>query len=84
MKTLVNDEVVEFLLVATISEKGGVVVDDGVSVDSTVKISVPNAATVKSGLMSSGNKTKLNGITSSAQVNVIETIKMMLLESVLI
>lgn len=75
IKTVINGEVVEFLPVATTSDRGGVVVGDGVSVDSTGKISIPNATTVKSGLMSSSDKTKLNGIASGAQVNVIETIK---------
>ena len=75
IKTVINGEVEEFLPVATTSDRGGVVVGDGVSVDSTGKISIPDATTVKSGLMSSSDKKKLNGIASGAQVNVTETVK---------
>ena len=73
--TVVDGKVVEFLPVATTSDRGGVVIGDGVSVDNSGKISVPESTTVKSGLISSTDKTKLNGIANGAQVNVIEKVQ---------
>ena len=73
--TVVDGKVVEFLPVATTSDRGGVVIGDGVSVDNSGKISVPESTTVKSGLISSTDKSKLNGIANGAQVNVIEKVQ---------
>lgn len=73
--TVVDGKVVEFLPVATTSDRCGVVIGDGVSVDNSGKISIPESTTVKSGLISSTDKTKLNGIATGAQVNVIEKVQ---------
>jgi hypothetical protein len=54
---------------ATTSKLGGVVIGTGLQVTSAGVVSVPTATTSVNGLMSSTDKTKLNGIATGAEVN---------------
>lgn len=75
IKTVKDGAVAEGLPPATSSTKGGVMVGTGLSVDSQGKISVPTATTTSNGLMTSAEKTKLSGIATDAEANVINTVK---------
>ena len=75
IKTVAEGQVVEGLPTANNSVKGGVKIGTGVSVNSEGTISIPVVTATNNGLMSATDKTKLNGITSGAQPNLIEVIK---------
>ena len=75
IKTVKDGAIAEGLPPATSSTKGGVMVGTGLSVDSQGKISVPTATTTSNGLMTSAEKSKLAGIATSAEANVINTVK---------
>ena len=48
---------------------------NGLDIATVSGATIPTATTSQSGLMSASDKSKLNGIASNAQVNVIETVK---------
>ena len=75
IKTVKDGAIAEGLPPATSSTKGGVMVGTGLSVDSQGKISVPTATTTSNGLMTSAEKSKLAGIATDAEANVINTVK---------